>query len=117
MRKTVNVTWLHINDGKHDSSDECMVAYALLDAGFSKVNVHIGGDPEDSTISLNGCTVPMPEKLDEHISDWEFRDGCSPFSFDVVVEGKVVKGIENVRQSPGVYSKAVEDVERFLALE
>lgn len=86
MKRTVYVTEKHIKNGKRYSFDKCMVALALLDAGFAGPLVNPWACcPGKCTISTGGYAhVLCPSSILERIRKWEEGNSIEPFQFDVL---------------------------------
>lgn len=80
---TVNVTWKHINTpidwNEIPDGQTCMLAMAILDAGFQTADVGF------SDTSINGEEVIMPKPLALLMREYDQgrSAGLTPFSFDV----------------------------------
>lgn len=77
----VQVTDKHIRNGTLQESTQCAVALALLDAGFSYVEV------DDSRLELTRgekyCTVPAPPDVTNFIREYDAGRNVVPFHFDL----------------------------------
>jgi len=77
MTHTIEVKQEHLNKGKKHKCNECPVALALKDAGFSGVNVTY------FSATLNGTYVPLSKTVESYIKAFDADKPVSPFTFQV----------------------------------